>query len=195
MNIDEFQPSELQTLTGPYDEKPAPPPATDPARLDLAARRTAGLLLVVIAVVVAVIVFWPGPPDPGGQSALEHFLRRQHRQGLPGWITFNVVQNLANVVMFAPVGLLGALALRRRNYLIVVVSAAASGLIELTQLVLLPHRVASLQDVAANTTGALVGLMLAIPALRRRRKRRQQFRHGHRGAVDSDRRASRAARI
>ena len=185
---------ESTTRPAPDDDNPSPV-RRDPARLDLAARRTAGVLLVMIVLAVAVIVFWPGPPDPGGQSALETFLQRQHRRGLPEWITFNLVQNVANVVMFLPVGFLGALALRRHNYLIVAVAAIGSGLIELTQLLLLPDRVASLEDVAANTAGAVVGLLLAVPTLRRRHKRRLQFVRGYRGAVDSDRRASRAARI
>ncbi|WP_157695159.1 VanZ family protein [Nakamurella panacisegetis] len=171
------------------------PPTADPARLDLAARRAAGALLLVIVAVVAVIVFWPGPPDPSGQSALEAFLRRQHERGLPDWISFGLIQNLANVVMFLPLGYLGALAMRRHNYLVVAAAALGSGLIELVQLLLLPHRVASWPDIASNTVGALVGLLLAVPVLRRRRKRRRQFLRGHRGAVDSDRRAARIARI
>lgn len=165
------------------------------AELDLAARRAAAALFAVFVLVVAIIVFWPGPPDPGGQSGLELFLRDQHRSGLPGWIDFNLVQNLANVVMFLPIGFLGALAAGRRHYLVVVLAGVGSGLIELTQLLLLPGRVASLEDVGANTAGALLGLLLAVPTLRRRRKRRQQFARGRRGAVDSDRRAARTARI
>jgi VanZ family protein len=176
----------------PFTDRSAP---SDPSRLDRAARRVATALLVLIVVVVAVIVFWPGPPDPAGQGALESYLRHPELHGLPRWITFNLVQNLANVVMFLPLGLLGSLALRRRNYLVVLFAASASGLIELTQLLLLPHRVASLEDVLANTTGALLGLLLSIPALRRRRKRRDVYRLGRRRAVDSQRRAARAARL
>lgn len=168
---------------------------TDPSRLDRATRRVAAGSLVLIVLVVAVIVFWPGPPDPGGQGALESYLRYPEDHGLPRWITFNLVQNLANVVMFLPLGLLGSLALRRRNYLVVLYAAAASGLIELTQLLLLPHRVASLEDVLANTAGAFVGLLLSIPALCRRSRRRKLYRLGRRRAVDSPRRAARAARL
>ena len=167
----------------------------DPSRLDVASRRAAAALLLLILVVIAVIVFWPGPPDPGGQSALETYLRHPERHGLPPWITFDLVQNLANVVMFLPLGLLGSLALRRHNYLVVVYAAAASGLIEFTQLVLLPHRVASLWDVLANTTGAFLGLLLSIPALRRRRTRRRLYALGRRRAVDSQRRVARTARL
>ncbi len=171
------------------------PRGLDAARVDRPVRRMAAVLLWLIAGVVAVIVFWPGPPDPGGQSALRDYLEQAHAGGLPSWINFDLVQNLANVAMFAPLGLLGSLALRRHNYLIVAYAAVASGLIELIQLLLLPHRVASLLDVAANTAGALVGFLLSIPALRRRLRRRRRYLRGRRSASDSRRRVARTARI
>lgn len=167
----------------------------DPGRLDRPARRLAATLLCVILIVIAVIVFWPGPPDAGGQAELLLFLARGHRHGLPEWIDFDLVQNLSNVVMFAPIGLLGALALYRRNYLIVLYAGLASSLIELVQLVLLPDRVASWLDITANTIGAFLGLLCAVPALRRRRKRRRRYLQGRRSAADSQRRAARAARL
>lgn len=176
------------------DSTAEPPAPGDPARLDRAARHTAGLLLVLFAAVIVVIVFWPGPPDPGGQTALSHYLHRAHTNGLPYWISFDLVQNLANVVMFVPLGLLGSLALRRHNFLVVVAAGAGSVLIELVQLVLLPDRVASLADIASNTIGAFIGFLFSIPALRRRRRRRRRYEQGRRGATDSKRQAARAAR-
>lgn len=183
------------TRVAGFDGPAATAPSADPGRLDRRARRLAGVLLCVILVVIAVIVFWPGPPDPNGQTALRAYLDAGHHRGLPWWIDYDLVQNLSNVVMFVPIGLLGALALYRRNYLIVVYAGLASGLIELIQLVLLPDRVASWQDITANTAGAFVGLLCAIPALRRRRKRRRQYLRGRRSAADSPRRAARAARL
>jgi VanZ family protein len=177
------------------DVAPPRPEPRDPMRLDLRARRTASVLLAVIILVIAVIVFWPGPPDPSGQNALEHFLYMAHANGLPRRITFNLVQNLANVAMFLPLGLLGSLALRRRNFLVVLYGALASGLIELTQLVLLPDRVASMEDVLSNTAGALIGFLISIPALRRRLRRRRRYLQGRRGAADSPRRAARMTQI
>lgn len=177
------------------DGAPTTPEPADPSRLDRPARRVAGVLLGIILLVIAVIVFWPGPPDPHGQTALRLYLERSHRAGLPRWIDYDLVQNLANVVMFVPIGFLGALALYRRNYLIVLFAGVASGLIELVQLVLLPDRVASWQDITANTVGAFVGLLCAIPALRRRRRRRRRYLIGRRSAADSPRRAARAARL
>ncbi len=181
-------PSRTQPRTGR-------PVNADPTRLDRAARRTAAVLLLVIAATVMIIVFTPGPPDPSGQDALHVYLHRAHLNGLPTWIDFNLIQNLANVVLFIPLGFLGSLAQRRRNYLVVLAAAGASGLIELIQLVLLPDRVASLQDVLCNTIGALIGFLLSIPALRRRRHRRQLYLQGRRAATDSRRRVSRTARL
>ena len=76
----------------------------DPARLDRAARHTAAVLLTSVIAVVVVIVFWPGPPDPSGQDALHRYLAQAHANGLPYWISFNLIQNLANLVMFIPLG-------------------------------------------------------------------------------------------
>ncbi|MET3804296.1 VanZ family protein [Nakamurella sp. UYEF19] len=194
----------LGGIAAPLDRSDRPPLGSDvrrrpqsgnPARLDQRARRGAATLLVVILVAIAVIVFWPGPPDPGGQSALHDYLERAHRHGLPSWITFDFIQNAANVFMFVPLGLLGSLALRRHNYLVVLYAAAASGFIELTQLVLLPHRVASLQDVMANTGGALLGFLISLPALRRRIRRRRRYLAGRSAAADSPRRVARATRL
>ncbi len=183
--------------TDPTGDREAPEQVAtpaDPARLDRGARHTAALLLALIVVVIVFIVFWPGPPDPSGQLALFRFLHQAHANGLPRWISFDLVQNLANVVMFVPLGLLGSLALKRRNYLVVVAAALGSGLIELGQLIFLPDRVASLQDVLSNTIGAFIGLLISIPTLRRRRRRRKQYEQGRRGAMDSRRQAARAAR-
>jgi hypothetical protein len=178
------------------DDGPAATPrAPAPARLDVRSRRVAGALLCLILLGIAVIVFWPGPPDPNGQTALRVYLATGHRHGLPAWIDYDLVQNLSNVAMFVPIGLLGALALYRRNYLVVLYAGLASGLIELVQLVLLPSRVASWQDITANTLGAFVGLLCAVPALRRRYRRRRRYRQGLRSAADSPRRAARTARL
>jgi VanZ family protein len=166
----------------------------DPSRLDAPVRHIATVLLVVISGVVLLIVLTPGPPDPHGQEYLHRYLDRAHTQGLPSWIDFGMVEGAANVLLFIPLGLLGALSMRRRNYLVVPAAAAVSGLLELAQLALPPDRVASVHDVLANTLGALVGLLLAVPALRQRRRRRRRYLHGRRAAGDSRRQVARAAR-
>ena len=64
---------------------------------------------------VAIITFWPGPPDPDGQQALRTSCATPHLHGLPRWITFDKIEFGANILMFVPIGLFGALALPRRD--------------------------------------------------------------------------------
>ena len=140
----------------------------------------ATVLLIAVLVVIAVVVFTPGPPDAAGQHDLWWFFYRAHEHGLPGWISFELVETSSNIAMFAPIGLLGALALRRHTWLVVVAAAALSGLIELGQSMFLPERVASLPDVLANTGGALLGWLIALPWIRRHRRIRVSASQGRR---------------
>jgi len=116
-------------------------------------------------VVVAVITFTPGPPDANGQRDLIAFLARAHTQGLPQWVTFGKVEFSANVLMFVPIGLFGALALPRARWLIVPVAVAMSAVIEAVQAADLPARVGTPRDVIANGVGALIGYLVATIVL------------------------------
>ncbi|HEY5116179.1 MAG TPA: VanZ family protein [Nakamurella sp.] len=125
---------------------------------------SAGLLVAFLAV-VAVITFTPGPPDADGQRDLIAFLVRAHAQGLPQWVTFGKVEFGANVLMFVPIGLFGALALPRARWLIVPAGVALSVVIEAVQAADLPARVSTPRDVVANGIGALLGYLLATVVL------------------------------
>ena len=170
-------------------------PGQDEQRRERRVRRICTALLIVVAAAVVVIVFMPAPPDRAGQHDLVGFLARSHRQGLPAWIDYQLVETAANVVMFVPLGFLAALARRRRPWMVVPAAAAVSALIETGQLLFLTERVASLRDVAANTGGALLGLLLAAPLLRRRRLRRRRAALGRRRARDRPRTTLAARRI
>ncbi len=109
---------------------------------------------------------WPDPGDPGnGWPAAT--LAWLHALGLPRAVDLVVVEAAANVAMFVPLGVLLLVATRLRPAVAVVVGAAFSGLIELTQLTLLPQRVPTVQDVVMNTLGAVVGAAVVV-ALRTR---------------------------
>jgi hypothetical protein len=118
---------------------------------------------------VLVVTLWPDPPDPGGFGWLERALRWWSGRGLPGG-DVAVVEAVANVAMFVPLGALLPAATRIGPGRAVPVGAALSILIELVQLAFLPHRVATLGDVLMNTLGAAVGAALHV-AIRRRRAR------------------------
>ncbi len=125
---------------------------------------SAGLLVAFLGA-VAVVTFTPGPPYADGQRDLIAFLVRAHAQGLPQWVTFGKVEFGANVLMFVPIGLFGALALPRARWLIVPAAVAMSAVIEAVQAADLPARVGTPRDVIANGVGALIGYLVATVVL------------------------------
>ncbi len=131
----------------------------------------ARLLLIATVVTVAVIVFTPGPPDAEGQQRLARWLDAVHQTWMPGWVTFGLIEFASNVLMFLPLGLFGALALRSRRYLVVPACLALSCLVELVQWLGLPDRDGSWRDILANTVGALIGYLVACLVLRRSTRR------------------------
>lgn len=144
-----------------------------------ALRRLRTLSVIAVAIfgmVIAVITLWPGPPSPGGQSRLREFLGAGHANGIPTWITFELVEFVANIVMFLPVGFFGALVLSRHRWMAVLAATLASAVIETIQALALPQRDGTVRDVIANTLGALLGYLLATTVvavvLARARRRR-----------------------
>ncbi len=79
-----------------------------------------------------------------------------------GWVTYTQLESFANVMLFVPFGLLIALLVPTNWWWLVVVGliAAAAG-IELGQALFLPGRVASFDDVVANSTGGVAGVVIA----------------------------------
>jgi len=138
-------------------------------------RITALALLIAFGVAVTVITLWPGPPDPDGQRALKAFLLRAYAHGLPTWISFGAVEFAANILLFVPIGLFGALALPRHRWLVVPASIAGSIAIEVFQAARLSQRDGTPRDVIANGIGALLGYLAAavVLLLVRRRIRRK----------------------
>ena len=131
-------------------------------------QRVLRITLLGYLAAVLLITQWPDPPDPGTLSWLQRVLAQLHDSGLPGAVDLPVVEALANVAMFVPLGLLLPAATRTRAWLAVPAGAGFAALIELSQLIFLPHRVASVQDVVMNTLGAALGaaVLLAIRAWR-----------------------------
>jgi len=116
---------------------------------------------VLYLAVVLFVVFWPVPVDRPVEGSLARLLVWLHGHGVPGWFDYGLVEWLANVAMFVPWGAFGAIMLAPRRWWLVVLSALlASTAIETAQLVLLSARFASLTDIAANTLGAILGVLL-----------------------------------
>lgn len=133
----------------------APPKSR--ARLSLGATA-----LAITAIVVLLATMWPTPLDQGYGASIERFLGVLHRNGIPTWFGYNKLEFSANVLMFVPVGFLVALLLPVRGWwLALIICPALSIGIELTQSVFLSARFATAIDVASNSIGALIGIVLS----------------------------------
>ena len=133
--------------------------------------RALNAMLVGYLVALAAVLGWPTPVDAGIDGTLLRVLGWLHGVGLPGWIAYDQVELAANIALFVPVGLLTALELRRRPWWVAGLAGfGLSVLAERAQALLRPDRFATVQDVVANTTGALIGAAISV-ALRRLRPR------------------------
>jgi glycopeptide antibiotics resistance protein len=125
--------------------------------------RFVAVLTVMYVVVVLLVTLWPTTVDRGLDPYIQRFLQELHQRGVPQFVDYDLIEFSANIVFFIPVGfLLGILFPYRLSFLAVVAGAALSAAVEATQGLFLPGRVASLHDVLANTSGAVIGWLVAV---------------------------------
>lgn len=119
-------------------------------------------LLLTIATVLA-ITLSPTPVDRPVRDLIDRVLTKLHENGLPGFIDYDVVEFLANVGMFIPIGFFAAIAVSRRLWWIVIIAGALLSVgIEQAQALLLPERFATVSDILANSLGAIVGAVIGL---------------------------------
>uniref|UniRef100_A0A942SZT8 VanZ family protein n=1 Tax=Neobacillus citreus TaxID=2833578 RepID=A0A942SZT8_9BACI len=111
-------------------------------------------------------------------SLVEHAIVWAQQLTGSSWLTYERTEFLANIAMFVPVGMLAALWLPRRWWILgAIVAVGLSVGIELYQGEFLPNRVSDPRDVLSNGLGGLLGATLVglfrslLPAPRRRRVR------------------------
>jgi glycopeptide antibiotics resistance protein len=135
-----------------------PPPPRSYARLWVST-----LLLAVYASFVLLVTMWPNPQQLEFGSISTRVLKVLHNLGVPEWFGYDKLEFTANIAMFVPLGFLLGLALSRKVWwLAIFMLPAFSGGIEYVQGIALDERVSTMYDVAANTIGGYVGLLLAI---------------------------------
>ncbi len=117
---------------------------------------------------VLVVTLTPRMPGTGLVGRLVNgVLDALHAQGLFLAVDYNVVEFIANIGMFVPLGVLAALVVRSRW--IIVAGTALSGFIELYQANILPTRVGEWRDVLSNSLGFLLGVAVVwMVSLRKR---------------------------
>ncbi len=124
--------------------------------------RTAMWGLVTFGLAVLLITMWPTPVDRGMHGVLKDVFDVLHRHRVMPWFGYTDLERLANVAMFVPVGFFFALLLSGpRRWLALFLAPAASVLIEISQLLLLPQRFATFADVVANSLGGWIGVGIA----------------------------------
>lgn len=132
-------------------------------------RVTLGVMLIALAF----IAFWPSPVDQPVSGQLDDILTLLHRNGIPLWVNYKFVEASANVALFIPLGFVSALAFPRKGWWQAgAFGLCTSGCMELGQLLFLHNRFASPLDLMTNTSGAVIGALLAHSAVKQLEARR-----------------------
>ncbi len=123
-------------------------------------------LLTVLTIAYLVFVLWitlgTSPYGSDTASLLDRALIWFANHNATSWITFSVIERLANVALFVPVGALFLLLFGHRFwYLAILFSIGLSVAIETIQGLWLATRVADPIDVVTNGTGSVIGVALA----------------------------------
>jgi glycopeptide antibiotics resistance protein len=124
---------------------------------------------------LALVGMWPHPIDDSIDVAgLGPVRWTIDMVGLTAYQGYEVVEAAANVLLLVPFGMLVLLVWRNATVLqATVAGVAVSTLIELLQHLVRPGRIASVQDVVANTIGTAMGAGV-VWAVRRRARTGEQ---------------------
>lgn len=124
-------------------------------------------VLVAMLTVLALVGFWPSPVDGPAQGGIASMLSFLHAHGIPGWINYSSIEKSANVLLFIPFGMATALAYPKKLWWQnAALGIMVSGCMELGQLLFLHNRFSSITDVVTNAGGSVIGVLLAVAALR-----------------------------
>ncbi len=124
---------------------------------------TAAACALAGLIVLAVVGLSPSAPQRNVDGPLFRFLLWAQQTPGYGWLTFDRLEAVSNVLLFVPMGAIAFLLLPRRLWPVsLLICPALSVAIEIGQGLLLPGRTASIEDVALNSLGATIGFALAV---------------------------------
>ena len=134
--------------------------------------RRALLAIATIVYLAALAALTLGPQPEGAGGTLFAFAGWFSDWAVTAWITFDVLEFTANVVLFLPAGALTLLwSGARRWWIAPPLGLALSLAIETTQALALPDRIPDGRDLMANTLGAALGMLTMLCARRVHRER------------------------
>lgn len=110
---------------------------------------------------ILLVTLWPSPVDRPISPELHQAIDTAHAQGMPEQVDYSLVEWLANIALFLPLGVMIGLTLRRWWLLSGVAAALALPvMVEVLQGSFLPERTSSGLDVLANAIGAIIAVAL-----------------------------------
>ena len=111
--------------------------------------------------VILLVTLWPSPVDRPISPELHRAIDTAQARGMPEQVDYGLVEWLANIALFLPLGVMIGLTLRRWWLLAGLAAAMAlSVLVETLQALYLPERTSSALDVLANVIGVGVGVLI-----------------------------------
>jgi glycopeptide antibiotics resistance protein len=125
--------------------------------------RFVAVLTTIYIAFVLLVTLWPTTVDHGLSPYIQRLLAKLWSKGVPTFVDYAFIEFTANIAFFVPLGfLLGLLFSHRWSWLAIVCGVLLSAAVETAQRLFLPGRVSSLGDLLANSSGALIGCLVAI---------------------------------
>ncbi len=121
-----------------------------------------GLATLSYLVFVGWVTLTPAAAAPTQSDLVLRVLARLQRHERLDWLTYDRAEYLANVALFVPLGVFLLLLFGTRFWWVALAAAITlTSLVETVQRGV-PGRVPDDRDIAANTIGAVVGIVLAV---------------------------------
>lgn len=130
------------------------------------------LALACYLIILVATSIWPKPVDGEGILSIitSELLQFTARTPALDWIQYNELEAIGNVLLYIPLGIfLVVFAPRTKTILVALVPVLVSLLAEGVQRLFLPDRYATINDVAYNALGGLLGILIAKSIARLRK--------------------------
>lgn len=122
------------------------------------------IALVSYLIVLITTSLWPKPVDGEGLLATitREVLRFTSSYDSLKWIQYNQLEAIANVLLYVPLGIFLVMFWpKAKLWLLALIPALISLLVEGSQRMFLPDRYATLNDVLSNALGGVLGIVIA----------------------------------